>query len=100
MVRDEALASMQGGQPFTGAIEVRMQIFVPIPSSYNKAKAEACRLGKMYPTVTADIDNVCKSVLDAMNGVVFEDDSQVVDAHLTKRYADEPCVICIITELP
>lgn len=99
MVAAEAFASMQGRPPFEGAVEVRLQVFVPIPVSYNKAKKAACRLGTTYPTATSDLDNICKSVLDALNGIVFLDDSQVVDAHLTKRYADEPCIIAIITPL-
>lgn len=32
-----------------------------------------------------DIDNSAKLVLDGCNGIVFEDDSQVVDLHLTKK---------------
>lgn len=95
----EAKISMNGTPPFEGPVEVKMQIFVPIPKSYNKARKEACRLGRMVPTGGADLDNVFKSVMDAFNGVVFVDDSQVVDAHVTKRFADEPCVICIVTPL-
>ncbi len=95
----EAMASMQGRDPMTGPIEIKMQIFVPIPASYRKSKKEDCRLGKIVPTSSADIDNIAKSVMDAFNGVVWIDDSQVVDAHLTKRYAEEPCVIAIVTQL-
>lgn len=98
-IREEARISMRGRKPFDCAVEVKLQVFVPIPSSFTKAKKEACRTGKLFPTATADLDNVCKSVLDAMNGIVFLDDSQVVDAHLTKRYADEPCIICIIKQV-
>jgi FKBP12-rapamycin complex-associated protein len=34
-----------------------------------------------------DLDNLAKAVLDGCNGVVFEDDRQVVKLCLTKRYA-------------
>lgn len=98
-VAQEARLSMGSRSPFDGPVEVKLQVFVPIPSSYNKAKREACRMGDLFPTATADLDNVCKSVLDALNGIVFMDDSQVVDAHLTKRYSDEPCVICIVAPI-
>lgn len=33
-----------------------------------------------------DIDNVAKSLLDALNGVAWEDDSEVVELHLYRRY--------------
>lgn len=29
-----------------------------------------------------DVDNIAKSLMDGMNGVVYEDDSQVVDLHI------------------
>jgi hypothetical protein len=35
-----------------------------------------------------DIDNVYKSITDAMNGIVYTDDSQIVEAHITKVYAE------------
>jgi Holliday junction resolvase RusA-like endonuclease len=41
------------------------------------------------PTVGLDVDNAAKAILDAMNGIVFEDDSQVCDLNLKKRYASE-----------
>ncbi len=38
------------------------------------------------PYPRQDIDNCAKGVLDALNGVVFEDDKQVMELNLTKRY--------------
>lgn len=32
-----------------------------------------------------DVDNVAKSVLDALNGIAFDDDSRVVDLHVTRE---------------
>lgn len=39
------------------------------------------------PCVKPDFDNYAKLVCDAMNGIVYVDDGQVVDAHITKVYA-------------
>ena len=36
-----------------------------------------------------DLDNVYKSITDAMNGIVYLDDSQIVEAHIKKVYAEE-----------
>ena len=33
-----------------------------------------------------DVDNLSKNVLDALNGVIWHDDRQVVKLHLSKRY--------------
>jgi Holliday junction resolvase RusA-like endonuclease len=41
------------------------------------------------PTTRPDIDNYAKLVLDALNGFVWADDSQVVKIEAVKRYAKE-----------
>lgn len=41
--------------------------------------------GKGYP----DLDNVIKIVMDALNGVAYGDDSQVVCIYSHKRYSEE-----------
>lgn len=34
----------------------------------------------------ADIDNLCKAVLDALNGIAYEDDRQVVELNAKKEW--------------
>lgn len=36
-----------------------------------------------------DVDNLAKCVLDALNGILWDDDDQVVDLVLHKRYSKE-----------
>ena len=43
--------------------------------------------GKLLPTKKPDVDNVAKSVLDALNGVAWLDDSQVVRLEISKSYS-------------
>jgi Holliday junction resolvase RusA-like endonuclease len=52
----------------------------------------------VFPNVKPDLDNVVKAVLDALNGVVYLDDAQVVNLVATKRYATEPRVEVYIFE--
>ena len=99
LVAEEAAASMNGSTPMKGPLELKMQIFMPIPVSYSRKKAQGCREQSMVPTKTPDWENIAKSVCDAFNGIVWDDDCQIVDAHVTKRFGEEPCVICIVTEL-
>ncbi len=40
-----------------------------------------------YPTVKPDIDKLIRSTLDAMSGVVFDDDARIVDTICRKEYA-------------
>lgn len=39
-----------------------------------------------YPCVRPDLDNYAKAVLDAMNGIVFKDDGQIITLSISKRY--------------
>lgn len=99
LVADEARDSMRGQPPMKGPLELKMQIFLPIPVSYSKKKAQGCRELEIVPDKKPDWENIAKSVCDAFNGIIWDDDCQIVDAHVTKRFGEEPCVICIVTEL-
>ena len=63
-----------------------------VPKSYTKRKREACLKGETLPTTKADLDNYLKAVLDALNGLAFEDDSQIVKTIAEKIYAEEPYI--------
>ena len=74
-------------EPLKGAFSVFLYLRYTIPASYSKKRKEACLAGLEYPK-RIDIDNVYKSITDAMNGIVYLDDSQIVEAHIKKVYAE------------
>lgn len=80
-------------------ISVDIQAFYPIPKSYSKKKAEAANSGDIRPTTKPDLDNCAKAVLDALNGVAFYDDSQVVDLTVRKFYGERPYIKVTIIPL-
>ena len=55
--------------------------------------------GRILPTKRPDADNVAKIVLDGLNKVAWEDDTQVVEMMVIKRYAEEPLVAVIVEEI-
>lgn len=67
--------------------------YYPIPKNMPKYKRRMIEEGKLYPIVKPDLDNVAKAILDALNGVVYKDDNQVVELHIKKLYSDDPMVI-------
>ena len=75
-------------KPLESALTVFLYLRYTVPASYSKKRKEACLNGLEYPK-KVDIDNVYKSVTDAMNGIVYVDDSQIVEAHIKKVYAEE-----------
>lgn len=54
--------------------------------------------GEINPTTKPDTDNIAKIILDALNGIAYHDDSQVVDLRVCKRYAEQPKVVVRITD--
>lgn len=73
--------------------------FYPIPKNTPKYKRKMMIEGKTYPMVKPDLDNVAKAILDALNGVCYKDDNQIVELHIKKKYSDEPRVIVKIEVL-
>ena len=89
----EASQAMLGRDLMRGPVRVELEMYHSIRKSWAKAKREAAALNKIVPTIKVDADNCLKVFCDALNGVVWVDDVQVVDASIKKRFADEPCVL-------
>ena len=81
----------------TAPVAVSIHLYFPIPESWSKKKKERAILGEEYPS-SVDIDNCAKALLDGCNGIVFADDSQVIDLHVTKAYGLEPKARVFVTE--
>jgi Holliday junction resolvase RusA-like endonuclease len=88
----KAEASKHFDQPLTGPIQVSMIFHMDRPKSRRK---------DVWVPTTPDLDNLEKAVLDAMNGVAYEDDRFVVAKNAQKRYVrrDEPRVCVRVTSL-
>lgn len=67
--------------------------FFGIPKSFTKAKTIMAKNGQILPNKKPDGDNILKIICDALNGVAWVDDKQVVDMRVIKKYsADGGCV--------
>ena len=53
---------------------------------------------RIFPTVKPDADNILKLVEDALNGLAYLDDKQLVDVRCTKRYANMECLKITVTD--
>ena len=80
-------------------ISVDIQAFYPIPQSLSKAKRNDAINGNIRPTTKPDCDNVIKAVLDALNGVAYYDDKQVVSVSCNKYYGETGCLKITVKEL-
>lgn len=75
---------------------VNLGFGLPIPKSTPKYKRHMMQDGTIKPTKKVDVDNLAKAVMDALNGVAWGDDSQVVRVSIYKEYAKEPYVYIYI----
>ncbi len=67
---------------FDSAVGVSIFVFVKCPKKQTYSS----------PTVKPDIDNIAKTILDALNGVAYEDDKQVTYLSISKIYGNEDIV--------
>ena len=76
----------QSNKLLQGAIRARIEIYYSVPKSYSKRKIEARKDGIDYPMKKPDADNIAKIVLDSLNKIAYEDDKQVVELTVIKRW--------------
>ena len=72
-------------------VKAYIDIVQQIPKSWSNSKTIRAERGEIVPTSrNGDLDNIAKSILDALNGLVYEDDCQVTVLFITKRYGVDP----------
>ena len=84
---------------FIGAVSLVVDVFMSVPVSDSK-KNRALKLNnQILPTKRPDLDNIVKSIKDALNKVAWADDSYVVNLIVKKRYAENDSVTITIQEV-
>lgn len=73
-----------------GELEVEILIFKQSLKSFSKKNAALAESGLLRPTTKPDADNYAKGPLDALKGIIWKDDGQVVDLIARKYYSSEP----------
>ena len=76
----------QSNKLLQGPIRARIEIYYSVSKSYSKRKIEAIKDGIDYPMKKPDADNIAKIVLDSLNKIAYEDDKQVVELTVIKRW--------------
>lgn len=93
-----AQLAMAGRAPMEGPLEVSIEIYMPVPESKPKKWKAAALSGELRPVKKPDADNFAK-VLDACNLIVWADDSQIVELHVSKFFSDRPRFVARVSEL-
>lgn len=66
------------GEPLDGPLWVRINATFKRPKTVKRE----------WHTVKPDSDNIAKSILDPLNGIIYKDDSQIVNLQIFKAYGD------------
>lgn len=80
-------------------LQVDIRAYYPIPKAFSKAKTNDAVTQKLRPTTKPDCDNIIKVVLDALNGVAYYDDKQVICVSCNKYYGETGYLKVTITEV-
>ena len=79
--------------PTEGPVKVSCTFYMPRPKSHYGTGKNS---GKLKPNAPAfhtsrpDLDNCEKFCFDCMNGIIWKDDSQIVESVAKKVYSDNP----------
>jgi Holliday junction resolvase RusA-like endonuclease len=76
--------------PLVCPLCVEITAYIQIPASWSKKKQEEARKGRQKPTGRPDCDNFAKGILDSLKGLMWKDDSQIVELTISKEYSDTP----------
>lgn len=74
-----------------GPVLLAVGFTLPRPKvHYSAAGLVKDRFIDLRPTSTPDVDKLARAVLDALTGVLYRDDSQVVELKASKCYGRQP----------
>lgn len=74
----------------TGPLVLELKVFRPIPKSFSKAKRVLALSGDLLPTTKPDLKNYVAGVEDALEKMIYDNDSQIVSYGDTGKYYGDP----------
>jgi Holliday junction resolvase RusA-like endonuclease len=81
--------------PLEGPLNLDFRAEMKIPSSWSKRKQHQAVIGELRPTCRPDWENLAK-LTDALTGIVWKDDSQILHATVAKKYSITPKIVVTI----
>ncbi|MFC9657001.1 RusA family crossover junction endodeoxyribonuclease [Bacillus subtilis] len=82
-----------------GPLELSVKVYKSTLKSFSKKKTAEAEQGLLRPSKKPDVDNYIKGIKDGLNKVIWHDDSQIVDLHVSKFYSQKPRIEIQVTPL-
>ena len=86
-------------EPLSGPLHVDITFLMPIPKTSSASVRRQMIANNLHAIKRPDIDNLAYIITNAMKNLIYKDDSQIVDLHLHKRYAECPRTVVKVTEV-
>ena len=83
-------AAMKGLDALDEPLSIVVDAMMPIPESWSRPQKQRAACMDLFPTGKPDGDNLLKCAGDALNGIVWRDDSLIVRQTVQKVYAIRP----------
>ena len=71
-------------------IEISILALYSVPKYVSRKTKELMLNERLFPTKKPDADNIIKVILDALNGLAYQDDAQIYRVYFEKMYAEIP----------
>ena len=81
------------------AYKVDIEFHLPLPKNASKSQ-ENQYLWYGDANIKPDIDNLVKFYLDAANGILWQDDKQIIELNVIKKYSQKPKTIINVIGIP
>lgn len=82
-----------------GPLAVCFTIYVPRPAGHFGKAGNVLPSARVFPTVKPDLLKLARGIEDALTGIVWRDDSQIVSERLFKMYGEPARVEIQIREI-
>ena len=83
-----AKKEMRNRDVIPGAIALTATFILSRPKSHRNAKGKLKKGSPILPVFKPDTDKLLRAIGDAMSGIVYRDDCQIVDVRIRKQYVN------------
>lgn len=84
-IAERAMRATGNASLLEGPLSLQVRVELSTPKSWPKKK----RASALHVTGKPDCDNQIKLICDAMNGVVYRDDSQITQIYFDRKYVGD-----------
>jgi Holliday junction resolvase RusA-like endonuclease len=86
-------------QPLCCPVKLDLTFYFPVPKSTSSVRRRQMLNHVIHHIVRPDADNCAYLITNALKKIFYQDDSQIIDLHIHKRYGEFPKTVVVITPI-